>query len=181
GDLEQVALDGVPPLNNDHVMDGDRGLVYVSANDGHIWVAPLEGGSGRRVTHDDTRFHFLHGVSPDGTALAFVELPVGDFSAPGRLALVPADRGATRYPRAGFPHLSPDGTYATYISFPPGTLGHPPDLPVEVRLVRTADWRTPVATFPVPGGQGTLNVNSWAPDSRRFAFVSYPIDGDCGP
>ncbi|MGI3784918.1 MAG: hypothetical protein ACRYG2_29515, partial [Janthinobacterium lividum] len=31
GDLEQVALDGVPPLNNDHVVDGDRGLVYVSA------------------------------------------------------------------------------------------------------------------------------------------------------
>jgi len=23
------------------------------------------------------------------------------------------------------------------------------------------------------GGQGTLNVNSWAPDSKRFAFVSY--------
>ena len=23
------------------------------------------------------------------------------------------------------------------------------------------------------GGQGTINVNSWAPDSRRFAFVSY--------
>lgn len=23
------------------------------------------------------------------------------------------------------------------------------------------------------GGQGTLNVNSWAPDSRHFAFVSY--------
>ena len=23
------------------------------------------------------------------------------------------------------------------------------------------------------GGQGTINVNSWASDSRRFAFVSY--------
>ena len=23
------------------------------------------------------------------------------------------------------------------------------------------------------GGQGSLNVNSWAPDSRRFAFVRY--------
>jgi hypothetical protein len=23
------------------------------------------------------------------------------------------------------------------------------------------------------GGQGTLNVNSWAPDSRRLAFVGY--------
>ena len=23
------------------------------------------------------------------------------------------------------------------------------------------------------GGQGSLNVNSWAPDSQRFAFVRY--------
>jgi hypothetical protein len=23
------------------------------------------------------------------------------------------------------------------------------------------------------GGQGTINVNSWSPDSRRFAFVIY--------
>ncbi|MFC5931234.1 hypothetical protein D6T64_05890 [Cryobacterium melibiosiphilum] len=26
------------------------------------------------------------------------------------------------------------------------------------------------------GGPGTLNVNSWAPDSSRFAFVAYPLD-----
>ena len=25
------------------------------------------------------------------------------------------------------------------------------------------------------GGQGTLNVNSWSPDSRRFAFVSFEL------
>ena len=24
------------------------------------------------------------------------------------------------------------------------------------------------------GGQGTINVNSWAPDSQRFAYVAYP-------
>ena len=23
------------------------------------------------------------------------------------------------------------------------------------------------------GGQGTINVNSWSPDSKKFAFVSY--------
>jgi hypothetical protein len=25
------------------------------------------------------------------------------------------------------------------------------------------------------GGQGTINVNSWAPDSQRFAYVDYPL------
>ena len=28
------------------------------------------------------------------------------------------------------------------------------------------------------GGQGTLNVNSWSPDSRRLAFVSYRVDNE---
>jgi hypothetical protein len=74
-----------------------------------------------------------------------------------------------------FPHLSPDAKLATYISFPTGTLGHPADLDVEVRTVSTADWTTPLQSYPLFGGQGTLNVNSWAPDSGRFAFVAYPV------
>jgi len=27
------------------------------------------------------------------------------------------------------------------------------------------------------GGQGTINVNSWSPDSRHFAYVAYPMTG----
>ncbi|WP_311211307.1 MULTISPECIES: biopolymer transporter Tol [unclassified Arthrobacter] len=73
-----------------------------------------------------------------------------------------------------FPHLSPDGQYSTYVRFPIGTEGHPADLPVAVVLVSTEDWTTPLHTWPLFGGQGTLNVNSWSPDSGRFAFVAYP-------
>ncbi|MEG7628347.1 TolB family protein, partial [Listeria monocytogenes] len=87
-ELTPVPLDGLPPINNDHVLDAARALVYLSANDGHIYVAPIDGGRARRITHDPSRFHFLHGVSPDGGTLAFVELPVGDIAAPGRLALI---------------------------------------------------------------------------------------------
>ena len=227
--LEQVVIDGLPPINNDHVIDVPRGLIYLSANDGHLYVAPIDGGPASRVSHDTSRYHFLHGVSPDGGTLAFVDLPRGDFSAPGRLALMPAAGGDTWYPDAGrwhidgpeysadgrwiylnteefgvrpghaqlarvpatggtrerlvesdtvdwFPHLSPDEELATYISFPTGTLGHPADLPVEIRVVRTADWSQPIRVIPVFGGQGTLNVNSWSPDSRLFAYVTYPLD-----
>jgi Tol biopolymer transport system component len=226
--LKEVTIEDLPPINNDHVLDADRGLIYMSANDGHIYVAPVEGGTAKRVTHDPGRYHFLHGISPDGATLAFVELPHANFSVPGRLAIVSSAGGETHYPQAGsshldgpeyspdgawlyfnteefarrpghaqlarvpaaggrserlvesesvdwFPHLSPDGQFATYISFPPGTLGHPPDLDVEVRLVRTADWRHVMWRFPLFGGQGTLNVNSWSPDGRRFGFVAYPM------
>lgn len=74
-----------------------------------------------------------------------------------------------------FPHLSPDGRYGSYIRFPSGTVGHPADLPVAVVLVSTEDWTTALHSWPLFGGQGTLNVNSWSPDSRRFAYVAYPL------
>jgi Tol biopolymer transport system component len=76
-----------------------------------------------------------------------------------------------------FPHLSPDGRLASYVAFPPGTQGHPADVDVEVRVVSTDDWSTPLSRFPLFGGQGTLNVNSWSPDGRCFAFVAYQIGG----
>ena len=34
------------------------------------------------------------------------------------------------------------------------------------------DGGTPAVVAYLYGGQGSLNVNSWAPDSRRIAFVS---------
>jgi TolB protein len=228
-ELQQVRIDDLPSINNDHVLDAERGLIYLSANDGHIYVAPIQGGGAKRVTQDSNRYHFLHGVSPDGSTLAFVELPREDPSDPGRLALISSAGGETRYPEAGsrhldgpeyspdgawlyfnteefsqrpghaqlarmpanggggmerlvesesvdwFPHLSPDSELASYISFPTGTLGHPPDLDVEVRMVRTRNWRDVVWRFPIFGGQGTINVNSWSPDSGRFAYVAYPV------
>lgn len=73
-----------------------------------------------------------------------------------------------------FPHISPDNNWVVYLSFPPGTTGHPPDKDIILRLMRPdgTQARDIVSFF---GGQGTINVNSWAPDSLRFAYVAYPI------
>ena len=72
-----------------------------------------------------------------------------------------------------FPHTSPNGTHVCYLSYPPGTIGHPADLDVEIRLVAD-DWSAPTILAKLHGGQGTINVNSWAPDSTAFAYVAYP-------
>ena len=62
----------------------------------------------------------------------------------------------------------------------PGTEGHPADREVIVRVMDPeGGHRRDLLTL--PGGQGTLNVNSWAPDSRRFAYVDYPMDPADGP
>lgn len=73
-----------------------------------------------------------------------------------------------------FPHLSPDGSVVALLSFPQGTLGHPTDKDVLLRLMSPegGQVRTLASFF---GGQGTINVNSWAPDSQRLAYVTYPL------
>jgi Tol biopolymer transport system component len=73
-----------------------------------------------------------------------------------------------------FPHISPDGEWIVYLSYPPGTTGHPPDKDVILRLMRP-DGRERQDIVAFLGGQGTINVNSWAPDSTRFAYVAYPM------
>ena len=65
---DRVDLGGLPDLNNDHVLDPDGEHVYLSAMDTHIYRAPLAGGAAERVTPEDGMWHFLHGVSPDGSA-----------------------------------------------------------------------------------------------------------------
>ncbi len=75
-----------------------------------------------------------------------------------------------------FPHVSPDGHSVVFISYPPGTTGHPPNKDVILRFMH-ADGSDQRDIDSFLGGQGTINVNSWAPDSRRFAFVAYPMRG----
>ncbi|PHR53125.1 MAG: biopolymer transporter Tol [Robiginitomaculum sp.] len=75
-----------------------------------------------------------------------------------------------------FPHAAPDGTIFAYISFPKGTLGHPSDKQVIIRVM-DPDGANQRDIDSFNGGQGTINVTSWAPDSSRFAYVRYPILG----
>jgi len=72
-----------------------------------------------------------------------------------------------------FPHVSPDGKSIAFISFPEGIdpADHPYYKHVYLRLM-PADGGTPKIIAYVYGGQGTMNVPSWSPDSRKLAFVS---------
>jgi Tol biopolymer transport system component len=71
-----------------------------------------------------------------------------------------------------FPHPSPDGRHLVYLAYPPGTLGHPAMQPVALCLCDTGGGnRRRLVEF--TGGQGTINVPSWAPDGSAFAYVRY--------
>jgi len=78
-----------------------------------------------------------------------------------------------------FPHISPDCTKVAMLCYRKGDVEpgeHVPHKHVEIRLMNAdgTNVRTLVKLF---GGQGTINVNSWSPDSKCFAFVSYRIRG----
>ncbi|MBM7798096.1 Tol biopolymer transport system component [Microlunatus panaciterrae] len=229
GDWTPIDLGEVPGVNNDHVLSPDGDTVYVSANDGHLYAVPLVGGAPRRVSneHDAPFRYFLHGISPDGTTLAYVgvepyqgkefgrasiftipaaggpDTRVTDFPAPSDgpefspdgswiyfnseyAAQTPGHAQLFRMRPDGsdleqltddervnwFPHPSPDGQVLLYLSYPPGVQGHPADKDVILRSMSPSGGPcTDVVAF--FGGQGTINVNSWAPDSDRFAYVAY--------
>jgi Tol biopolymer transport system component len=74
-----------------------------------------------------------------------------------------------------FPHPSPDGKNVAYITYKKGDVeptAHPANKNVTLRLM-PAEGGEPRILAEIFGGQGSLNVHSWAPDSKRFAFVSY--------
>ena len=73
-----------------------------------------------------------------------------------------------------FPHLSPDGKWMVFVAFKPGVEGHPAGQEVEVRMMAFADKKVQVLAK-LFGGQGTMNVPSWSPDSSKVAFVSYAL------
>ena len=78
-----------------------------------------------------------------------------------------------------FPHISPDGKKLVYIGYPAGTPTHNPrDVRIQIKLVPIdADKvaKSGKVLLEGTGGQGTMNVNSWAPDSMRFAYVTYEV------
>jgi Tol biopolymer transport system component len=72
-----------------------------------------------------------------------------------------------------FPHISPDGKWIVFISFPPDieVISHPSYKRVMLRLMPASGGAIKVIAY-LYGGQGTINVPSWSPDSKSIAFVS---------
>jgi Tol biopolymer transport system component len=73
-----------------------------------------------------------------------------------------------------FAHPSPDGKWLVFVSFDKSVKGHPPNKDVALRIMPLAGGE-PKVLARLFGGQGTINVPSWSPDSRAFAFVSYRL------
>jgi Tol biopolymer transport system component len=143
-----------------------------------LYAISIDGGPEKRLTahpgYDDGPDY-----TPDGKWIWFNS----DRSGTWDLWRIPAAGGDDQAERITsdaredwFPHPSPDGKSIVYVSFEPGTKGHPANQTVQLHLMDAATRRSRVLQS-LFGGQGTINVNSWAPDSRRFAYVRYQLEG----
>ncbi len=141
----------------------------------NIFTLPAAGGPDTRLTDLDLP-HDGPEYSPDGKWIYFSS----ERASPGHaqcFRMRPDGTGVEQLTFDArvnwFPHPAPNGSTVVYLSYPPGTQGHPADKDVILRSMDPGggNERELVRLL---GGQGTINVNSWAPDSQRFAYVAYP-------
>lgn len=153
----------------------NRFLVYTAlrGDDYDIWRIAAEGGVETRLT-DSPGLDDGPEYTPDGSWIWFNSVRSGTMQL---WRMRPDGSGAEQMTdddyNNWFPHVSPDGSQIAYLSFtpdvPPGD--HPFYRHVTLRVMPASGGSSRVVAY-VYGGQGTMNVPSWAPDSRRLAFVS---------
>jgi len=73
-----------------------------------------------------------------------------------------------------FAHPSPDGKWIVFLSYEKDVKGHPPNKDVMLRMMPAGGGEIQVLAK-LFGGQGTVNVPPWSPDSQNIAFVSYRL------
>jgi Tol biopolymer transport system component len=73
-----------------------------------------------------------------------------------------------------FAHPSPDNKWIVFVSYDKSVEGHPANKNVMLRLMPTDGGEIKILAH-LFGGQGTINVHSWSPESKQFAFVSYRL------
>ncbi len=187
GSAHRLLVSAAPSYFHGWSPDG-KYLSFVANRDGKqydLYRVPAAGGEEERLTVDPA-YDDGTDYSPDGKWIYFNSNRGGGWN----IWRIPAAGGGADDARAQritnddledwFPHPSPDGRALVFLSFPPGTQGHNDrGLKVQIRRIDLPGDIigdvTPKPLLALTGGQGTINVNSWSPDSKRFAYVTFEL------
>lgn len=157
----------------------NKHVLFVGQRDGnktfHIYTAAISDGKEKKLT-DHTMGH-VDGpeYSPDGKYIYYNGNQTGTMQI-WRMKPDGSDKEQLTFSEnhSWFPHISPDGKWMVFISFPPDIDpdSHPSYKRVTLNLMPLTTGGAPKVIAYLYGGQGTINVPSWSPDSKRIAFVS---------
>ena len=155
----------------------NKTLAYCAERNGqfNVYTISVSGGEEKQLTsapglNDGPEY------SPDGKYIYFNSVRTGQMkiwrmNADGteQIQFTPNDEFCD-----WFAHVSPDNKQIVFVSFDKNVEGHPANKNVVLRTMPATggDIKVIAKLF---GGQGTMNVHSWSPDSKRFAFVSYRL------
>jgi Tol biopolymer transport system component len=151
-------------------------LAYAATRNGNadIYSIPVEGGEERRLT-DAPGLDDGPDYSPDGQYIYFNSERSGWMQIWRMHPDGSAQEQVTNDDCANwFAHPSPNGNWLVLLSYTKTVKGHPADQDVVLRLM-LAEGGEPHVLVKLFGGQGTINVPSWSPDSKHLAFVSYRL------
>ncbi len=154
-------------------------LVYCADRNGNfdVYGIPVEGGEEKRLTTAeglDDGPEYSH----DGQYIYFNSVRAGPGERMQIWRMKPDGSEQTQITKDEynnwFAHPSPDGKWLVFISYEKDVTGHPANKDVMLRLMPVGGGEIQVLAK-LFGGQGTMNVPSWSPDSKQLAFVSYRL------
>jgi TolB protein len=151
-------------------------LAFVGERNGEydIYTIPAEGGEEKRLT-TSTGLDDGPDYSPDGKYIYFNSIRTGTMQI-WRMKSDGSNQQQIIFDSYNdwFPHPSPDGRWIVFLSYEKVVEGHPANKDVMLRIMPTGGGEIQVLAK-LFGGQGTINVPSWSPDSKKIAFVSYRL------
>lgn len=153
-------------------------LVFAGQRNGKfdIYQIPVTGGAEKKLT-DSKGVNDGPEYTPDGTFIYFNSARTGRMQI-WRMKPDGSDQEQVTNDRYNnwFPHISPDGRWIVFVAFPgdidPDT--HPFYKMCYIQIMPVSGGAPRVIAY-LYGGQGTINVPSWSPDSRKVAFVSNTV------
>jgi Tol biopolymer transport system component len=150
-------------------------LIYTGVRNDqfNIYKIPLEGGEEIQLTHA-TGLNDGSEYTPDGKFIYFNSTRTGTMQI-WRMKPDGSEQEQITFDTLNnwFPHISPDGKSIVFITFLSDVkpTDHPFYKHVYLRLMPVTGGAPTVIAY-LYGGQGTINVPSWSPDSKKIAFVS---------
>jgi Tol biopolymer transport system component len=140
-----------------------------------IYTIPTTGGKETRLTDADG-LDDGPDYSPDGASIYFNSERTGAMRIWRTNSDGSDETQITNDDKYGdwFPHPSPDGRWIVFLSYDGSVKGHPANKDVALRIMPASGGK-PEVLAQLFGGQGTINVPSWSPDSKHVAFVSYRL------